>query len=74
MATNAQNLETIKTNYVAALLTDSTSPKPSYSWEGRSVSRAEWRTALMENIKSVSDLIALEVANAPFEIPVEYVT
>ena len=69
MPDNAADLATIRDNYIAALKTDSTSPKPSYSWEGRSVSRGEWRKELIENVKQISELInALD----PFDIPVEY--
>lgn len=43
--------------WTAALAADSTAPQPTYSLDGKSVSQAEWRTALIANIKEAQDAI-----------------
>ena len=50
MPTPAENILTIRDNYIAALLADSANPQPSYSWEGVSVSRTEWRQQQLLNV------------------------
>lgn len=64
MATYADNLATIRDNYAAALAADSVSPQPSYSIDGKSVSRNEWRDSLLRQIKELNELILLA---SPYE-------
>ncbi len=68
MPTDLENLQTIKTNYIAVLLADSTDPKPTYDWEGRMVKRSEWRQLLMEAIREINALIGEESSLSPFEV------
>jgi len=57
MPTPAENLLTIRDNYINALVTDSASPQPSYSWEGVAVSRTEWRQQTLQHITQVNKLM-----------------
>ena len=41
----------------AALQADATSPQPSYSQDGKSVSQAEWRDKLLKNIEDAQNQI-----------------
>lgn len=51
------DLITTRDNWAAALLADSTSPQPSYSLDGQSVSRQEWRDGLAKGIESLNKTI-----------------
>lgn len=64
MATDAENIATIRSNLLAALATESANPKPSYSVDGQSVSWTEWRAGIL---KQIADLDALGAATTPFE-------
>jgi hypothetical protein len=57
MPTPAENLLTIRDNYINALVTDSASPQPSYSWEGVAVSRTEWRQQTLQHVTQVNKLM-----------------
>lgn len=50
-------LQTTIAQWSAALQADSVSPQPSYSLDGKSVSRNEWRTALLKQIADGQDVI-----------------
>ena len=68
MPSNLENLEAIKSNYLTVLAADSVSPQPSYSIDGQSVNRDQWRDSLMAKIKDINDLIQFEsTTNEPFE-------
>ncbi len=43
--------------WTAALLADSSSPQPSYSLDGKSVSQGEWRDGLMKLIADAQNVI-----------------
>ncbi len=66
MATDLENLATIKSNYLAALAADSTNPKKSYSIDGQSVNRDAWRESLFKRIAEIDEL--LTSAQGPFEV------
>lgn len=53
----SSDLASIRDNYVAALLTDSAAPQPSYSIDGQQVSRQEWRNDLLTKITELGQLI-----------------
>lgn len=56
MATVAENLATTIAGYAAALAADSVSPQPSYTLDGKSVSRNEWREGLQRMIAELTQL------------------
>ena len=58
MPTSAENLLTIRTNYINALVEDSANPQPSYSWEGVAVSRTEWRQQTLQHITQLNKLMS----------------
>lgn len=60
MATDLENLKTIRSNLIAALLADSADPQPTYSLDGESISRQEWRKGVQEQIKEYTELIITE--------------
>lgn len=69
MATDAQNLATIRSGILAALAEDAANPKPNYSIAGQSVDRASWRSSLMQELK---DLNAIQDSiNGPWEEAVQ---
>ncbi len=56
------DVETIKasiSNWLAALYADSLNPRPDYSIDGQTVSRAAWRDSLTRNIKEHQEMLAL---------------
>jgi soluble cytochrome b562 len=57
MATVAENLTTAIAGYAAALAADSVSPQASYSLDGKSVSRNEWREGLQKLIDNLQKTI-----------------
>ena len=65
MATNAENIATIKANLLTALATESASPKPSYSVDGQSVDWNGYRASLLAQIASLNALLSTEAG--PFE-------
>jgi len=60
MATNLENLETIKSNLLTALASITASPKPTYSIDGQSVSWGDYYRSLMDQVKAVNELINME--------------
>ena len=58
MATDAQNIATIRSNLLASLATESASPKPSYSIDGQSVDWNGYRKAITQQIKDLDELLA----------------
>ena len=65
MATNAENIATIKANYLTELATESANPKTSYSIDGQSVSWNEYRASLLAAIKELDVMLA--AAQGPVE-------
>lgn len=65
MATDLENLLTIRSNLLAALADISANPKPTYSINGQSVSHNEHRRSLLEEVKSINALIVQ--ADGPYE-------
>jgi 23S rRNA A2030 N6-methylase RlmJ len=53
----ADDLQTMVTNWSAALVADSTSPQPSYSLDGKDVKRDEWRDGLFKKILEANKMI-----------------
>ena len=51
------DLQTILNNYQSALAADSANPQPSYSLDGQSVSRNEWRDSLLKAIVQLQQTI-----------------
>ena len=66
MATDAENIVTIRSNLLAYLATESANPKPSYSIDGQSVSWDQHRTSIMQQISELNELIA--AADGPWEV------
>lgn len=66
MATDAENIATIKSNLLTALATESASPKPSYSIDGQSVDWNGYRAALLKQIADCNALLASTAG--PFEV------
>ena len=72
MATDAQNIATIRSNLFASLATESANPKPSYSIDGQSVDWNGYRAAVL---KQIADLNALmSAAEGPSETILQGVT
>ena len=65
MATDAENLATAKSNFLAKLAEISVSPKPSYVVDGQSVSWTEYYKFLTT---AIADINALTNDETPFEI------
>lgn len=66
MATDAENIATIRSNLLTALATESANPKPSYSIDGQSVDWNGYRAALMKQIADCNSLLA--AAEGSYEI------
>ena len=60
MPSNLDNLQQIKSNLIAKLEEVTQCPKPTYSIDGQSVSWTEYYKMLMEQIKSINELIQME--------------
>lgn len=60
MATNAENIATIKANLLSALATESASPKPSYSIDGQQVDWNGYRAAITKQISDLNLLLMAE--------------
>lgn len=58
--TSLEYLESIKTNLLATLATDTATPGVDYSIDGQSVSRSAWRNSLWAQIVEINALIAAE--------------
>jgi len=65
MPTSVEYLTTAKAGYLAALAADSANPKPDYSIDGQTVSRAQWREGLLRQTKELNTLIQME---DPYEL------
>ncbi len=72
MATAAENLETTLNNLCAALAAESANPQPSYSINGQQVDWNGYRAAVMQQIKSLNEMI--EDLNGPFEVTISGMT
>lgn len=65
MATDADQIATIRTNLLAALATESANPKPSYNVDGQQVDWNGYRTAILGQIAALNAL--LSAATGAFE-------
>jgi len=65
MATDAENIATIKSNALARLAEITAAPKPSYSENGRSWSWNEYHKMLREQVDWANSQLA---AQEPFEV------
>lgn len=65
MPTDLELLSSIRSGYLTALAADAANPKPDYSIDGQTVSRAQWRESLLARIHDVDALIQ---ATEPFEL------
>lgn len=65
MATYIENLTTARDNFAAKLAAISTSPKPTYTIDGQTVSWNDYYRMLMDGINSLNEQLA---AGEPFEI------
>lgn len=68
IATDLENLATIRSNYLAALAADSANPRVDYSIEGQSVNRSAWRQDLFDKIAKINDLLASPAFQGAWEI------
>jgi hypothetical protein len=59
------NLQTIRSQVLETLANDTMNPQPSYSLDGESVSRTEWRNGMIDRIEQLNKLIQME---NPFEM------
>ena len=57
MPTVSENLEATIAGYATALAADSVSPQPSYTLDGKSVSRNEWREGLQRLIDALQKTV-----------------
>ena len=57
MSTVADSLNAAIAGYAAALAMDSANPQPSYTLDGKTVSRNEWREGLDRLIKSLQQTV-----------------
>lgn len=69
MATDAENLRTARSNFIAQLAAISASPKPSYSVNGQQFDWVGYYTFLTQQIAQIDNLIAAE--DGPYEVQVE---
>lgn len=65
MATNAQNLASIKASLLASLALETAyqethGPKPDYSLDGESYQWTAWREAILRKVTELNKLIQLE--------------
>lgn len=63
--TDVEKIKASISNWLSALYADSIKPKPDYSLDGQTVSRAAWRDSLTRNIKEHQEMLALF---EPFEL------
>lgn len=66
MATDLQNLTTIRSNLLSKLATISADPKPSYNIDGQSVDYNAYYAALWGQLEQVNKQIS--TAGGPFEV------
>lgn len=62
MASDVDNLKTIRSNYIATLATESSfqvanGPKPSYSIDGETVNWDTWRDSMTAKIDAITEMI-----------------
>ncbi len=61
MATDAEQIATIRSNLLANLATESANPKPSYNIDGQQVDWNGYRTAILGQIMALNNLQAAAV-------------
>ena len=65
MASDADQIATIRSNLLAALATESANPKPSYNVDGQQVDWNGYRTAILAEIAQLNAI--LSAATGAFE-------
>ena len=70
MATVAENIATTIAGYAEALAADSVNPRTSYSLDGKSVSRNEWRDGLA---RLIVELNKFANAQSPYVVSTKMV-
>lgn len=68
MATDAQNLITIRSNLLADMATESANPKATYSIDGQSVSWNEWWNTMLESVQKLDALISASARQGVVEV------
>ena len=58
MATDAEQIATIRSNLLSALATESANPKPSYNIDGQQVDWNGYRTAILGQIAALNALLS----------------
>lgn len=58
MATNLENLISIRDGYLAALLADAANPVPSHTIDGVTINSTQWRESMIKQIAALNDLIS----------------
>jgi len=61
MATDAEQIATIRSNLLQALATESANPKPSYNIDGQQVDWNGYRNAILQQIMTLNNLQAAAV-------------
>jgi hypothetical protein len=61
MATDAEQIATIRSSLLAALATESANPKPSYNIDGQQVDWNGYRNAILQQIMTLNNLQAAAV-------------
>lgn len=69
MATDAENLATIRSNILATLATESANPKPTYSIAGQNVDWNGYRNSLMQQLKDIN--AQMDAISGPWEVAVQ---
>ena len=69
MASDADNIATIRSNLYAYLATESANPKPSYTIDGQQVDWNQMRQAILAQIDSLNQQLA--AATGPWESVVQ---
>lgn len=77
MATDADNLQSIKSNYISLLAKESAyqlahGPKPTYTIDGENLDWDGFRRELMTRIKDLNELLIIE--SGPYEIRTQGIT
>ena len=66
MATDAENLATIRSNILSILATESAAPKPSYNVDGQSFDWNGYRASLMTQLANINAMAA--AISGPYEV------
>lgn len=69
MASDAENIATIRSNILAALAESTVNPKPTYAIGGQNVDWNGYRTSLMQQLQDLNELA--DTANGPWEVAIQ---